>query len=85
MFYVCVCVCVCVCIVVVAVKVYVCCMLSHSSRVQLCATPWIVAHWASLSMGFSRQEYWSRLPGCPSPIKVYTFVKTHWTSHFRKV
>ena len=26
------------------------------------ATPWIVAHQASLSMGFLRQEYWSGLP-----------------------
>ena len=26
------------------------------------ATPWIVAHQAPLSMGFSRQEYWIRLP-----------------------
>ena len=26
------------------------------------ATPWTVAHKASLSMEFSRQEYWSRLP-----------------------
>ena len=25
-------------------------------------TPWTEAHHASLSMGFSRQEYWSRLP-----------------------
>ena len=25
-------------------------------------TPWTVAHQALLSMGFSRQEYWSRLP-----------------------
>ena len=25
-------------------------------------TPWIVAHQAPLSMGFSRQEYWSGLP-----------------------
>ena len=24
-----------------------------------CATPWTVAHQAPLSMGFSRQEYWS--------------------------
>ena len=30
------------------------------------ATPWAVAHQAPLSMGFSRQEYWSGLP-CPSP------------------
>ena len=30
------------------------------------ATPWTVAHQAPLSMGFSRQQYWSGLP-CPSP------------------
>ena len=29
-------------------------------------TPWTVAHQASPSMGFSRQEYWSGLP-FPSP------------------
>ena len=32
------------------------------SRVQLFATPWTVAHQASLSVGFSRQESWSGLP-----------------------
>ena len=32
------------------------------NRVQLFATPWTVAYQASLSMGFSRQEYWSGLP-----------------------
>ena len=32
------------------------------SCVHLYVTPWIVAHQASLSMGFSRQEYWSGLP-----------------------
>ena len=36
------------------------------SRVQLSATLWTVAYQASLSMGFSRQEYWSGLP-FPSP------------------
>ena len=36
------------------------------SRVRLFATPWTVAHQALLSMGFSRQEYWSGLP-FPSP------------------
>ena len=41
-------------------------MLSHFSCVQLFATPWTVAHQAPLSMGFSRQEYWSGLP-FPSP------------------
>ena len=29
------------------------------SRVRLFATPWIVAHQAPRSMGFSRDEYWS--------------------------
>ena len=37
-------------------------LLSHFSRVQLCATLWTVAHQAPLSMGFFRQEHWSR--GC---------------------
>ena len=32
------------------------------SRVRLFTTPWTVAHQAPLSMGFSRQEYWSGLP-----------------------
>ena len=36
------------------------------SRVRLFAIPWTVAHQTSLSMGFSRQEYWSGLP-FPSP------------------
>ena len=38
------------------------CVLSHFSHVQLFATPWTVAHQAPLSLGFSRQEYWSGLP-----------------------
>ena len=42
------------------------CMLSHCSRVQLCATLWTGAHQAPPSTGFSRQEYWSGLP-FPSP------------------
>ena len=36
------------------------------SRVRLFVTPWTVAYQSSLSMGFSRQEYWSGLP-FPSP------------------
>ena len=31
----------------------------------LFVTPWVIAHQAPLSMGFSRQEYWSGLPCCP--------------------
>ena len=42
------------------------CMLSHFSPVQLFVTLWMVALQAPLSMGFSRQEYWSGLP-CPPP------------------
>ena len=32
------------------------------SSVLLLATPWIAAHQAPLSMGFSRQKYWSGVP-----------------------
>ena len=41
-------------------------MLSHFSCVWLFATLWTIACQAPLSMGFSRQEYWSALP-CPPP------------------
>ena len=37
------------------------CVLSCFSCVQIRATLWILARQAPLSMGFSRQEYWSRL------------------------
>ena len=36
------------------------------SRVRLLVTPWTAAYQAALSMGFSRQEYWSGVP-LPSP------------------
>ena len=42
------------------------CVLSRFSRVQLLAVLWTIACQAPLSMGFSRQEYWSVLP-FPSP------------------
>ena len=41
-------------------------MLSHFSHVRFFATLWTTACQAPLSMGFSRQEYWSGLP-CPTP------------------
>ena len=48
---------------------------------------WTVAHQALLSMGFSRQEYWSRLP-CPPPgalpdpgIKPASLCLLHWEAH----
>ena len=37
-------------------------LLSHFSRVRLYETPWTAAYQAPLSMGFSRQEYWSGVP-----------------------
>ena len=40
------------------------CMLSCFNHVQLFVTPWTVGNAAPLSMGFSRQEYWSGLPFC---------------------
>ena len=52
--------------------------------VQLFVTPWIVAHQAPLSMGFSRQEYWSGLPfsspaDLPNPgIEPTSLVPLHW-------
>ena len=42
------------------------CVLSLFSHVQLFVTPWTVALQAPLSIGYSRQEYWSGLP-CTSP------------------
>ena len=42
------------------------------SRVRLLATPWTAAYQAPLSMGVSRQEYWSGVL-LPSPIG------KHWT------
>ena len=61
------CVCVCVC---------VCQSLSH---VQLFATPWTVARQASMSMGFSRQEYWSGLPFSSPADLPYPGIKS-WSS-----
>ena len=49
-----------------ALMVICVCVLSRFNHVQFFATPWTVACQAPLSMGFSRQEYWSGLP-CPSP------------------
>ena len=42
-------------------------LLSHFSRVRLCATQWTAAHQAPPFLGFSRQEHWSGLP-FPSPM-----------------
>ena len=42
------------------------CVCPSPSHVWLLVTPWTVAHQAPVSMGFSRQEYWTGLP-FPSP------------------
>ena len=44
------------------------CMLSHFSRVWLFEVLCTVSRQAPLSLGFSRQEYWSGLPGPPQGI-----------------
>ena len=49
--------------IVIKVKVKV----KSLSRVRLFETPWTAAYQAPPSMGFSRQEHWSRLP-FPSPM-----------------
>ena len=54
-------------------------LLSHFRHVRLCATPQMAAHQAPLSMGFSRQEYWSGL-SFPSPdyINVSCQIRLHY-------
>ena len=47
-------------------KLCMCVGAKSLSCVLLLVTPWTVACQAPLSMGFSRQEYWSGLP-CPPP------------------
>ena len=51
-------------------------LLSHFSRVQLCATPYMAAHQAPPSLGFSRQEHWS---GLPFPSKMHESEKWKWS------
>ena len=65
-------------------KVMLLLLLSHFSRVRLCATPQMAAHQDAPSLGFSRQEHWSGVP-LPSPRKVmgpgeiYGEEMTKWT------
>ena len=47
------------------------------SHVRLLATPWTAAYQAPLSMGFSRQEYWSGVPS-PSPCILVSI----WYCHY---
>ena len=53
------------------------------SRFRLLASPWTAAYQTPLSMGFSRQEYWSGVP-LPSPILVeaQTILSPNYYSSF---
>ena len=51
-------------------------LLSHFSRVRLCATPWMAAHQAPPSLGFSRQEHFS---GLPFPFPVHESERWKWS------
>ena len=42
-----------------------CCCVQSLSCIQFFVAPWTVACQAPLSMGFSKQEYWSGLPFPP--------------------
>ena len=48
--------------------------------VRLLATPWTAAYQAPPSMGFSRQEYWSRvpLPSLKRSILLFSSISLHW-------
>ena len=75
---------------------YACvCAQSLQSRVRLFSTLWTIARQAPLSLGFSREEYWSELP-CPPPggppipgiqprfpaLQADSLLLSHWGSHF---
>ena len=45
-------------------------LLSHFSRVRLCATPETAAQQAPPSLGFSRQKHWSGVPFLLQGLKV---------------
>ena len=53
------------------------------SHVRLLVTPWPAAYQAPLSMGFSRQEYWSGVP-LPSPDTHVTEEKKNYTAGGQK-
>ena len=54
--------------------------VAQSCRVWLLVTPWIAAYQAPPSMGFSKQEYWSRVP-LPSPDQTLEYCKFFYGSY----
>ena len=63
------------------------CVLSPFRHVQLFVTPWTITHQASLSMEFSRQEYWSGLPFPSLGISPIQGLNPHllWLLHSRQI
>ena len=49
----------------ISITTLIACLLSCFSCIRLFATLWTVACQAPLSVGFSKQEYWSGLPCTP--------------------
>ena len=70
-----------------SVNIYVCEVRSQVA--QSCPTlcdPMDLAHQTPLSTGFSKQEYWSRLPfpspgDIPNPGKTYIYIYTNTQTH----
>ena len=56
------------------------------SCLRLLATPWTAAYQAPLSIGFSRQEYWSGVPlPSLSPLSILPQTAIHWDKHFESL
>ena len=53
-------------------------LLRRFSCAQLCATPETEAHQAPLSMGFSRQEHWSRISLHNYPLLLILESELYW-------
>ena len=51
------------------------------SHVQLLVIPWIAAYQAPPSIGFARQEYWSRVP-LPSPVGLHRTIQLELLQHY---
>ena len=61
------------------------CVLNQYSRVRLFGTRWTGVHQALLSIGFSRQEYWSGLPCPPAGGSCHNISKYYlWSSYVTK-
>ena len=68
-------------------SLYVLQLLSCFSRVQFSATTQMAAHQATLSLGFSRQEYWSGLsfPSPPICVSLYNMYAQYIISHMKYI